>query len=97
MTILEDLFLYIAMPFLDDIGVKGPYTDYDSEETLLGIRRFVFEHILNLDKTLDRVKRARACIRSKSQFCYNGINIVGFVCGSKGRSPASSKVIKILE
>jgi hypothetical protein len=44
-TILEDLFPYIAMPFLDDIRVKGPYTDYDSEETLLGIQRFVFEHI----------------------------------------------------
>jgi hypothetical protein len=25
------------------------------------------------------------------------MNIVGFVCGSKGRSPASSKVVKILE
>jgi hypothetical protein len=96
-TILEDLFPYIAMPFLDDIRVKGPYTDYNSEETLPGIRRFVFEHILNLDKTLDRVKRAGACIGSKSQFCHNGINIVGFVCGSKGRSLASSKVIKILE
>jgi len=45
MTILEDLFPYITMPFLDDIRVKGPYTDYDSEETLLGIQRFVFEHI----------------------------------------------------
>jgi hypothetical protein len=65
-TILEDFFPYIAMLFLDNIKVKGPYTDYNSEETLLGIRRFVFEHILNLDKTLDRVKRARAYIRSKS-------------------------------
>jgi hypothetical protein len=54
------------MPFLNNIRVKGPYTDYDSKETLLGIRRFVFKHILNLDKTLDRVKRARAYIRSKS-------------------------------
>jgi hypothetical protein len=65
-TILEDLFLYIAMPFLNNIRVKGPYTDYDSEETLLGIRRFVFKHILNLNKTLNKVKRARAYIRSKS-------------------------------
>jgi hypothetical protein len=65
-TILEDLFPYIAMPFLDNIRVKGPYTDYNSEETLLGIWRFVFEHILNLNRTLDRVKRARACIGSKS-------------------------------
>jgi hypothetical protein len=35
--ILEDLFLYIAMLFLNNIRVKGPYTDYDYKETLLGI------------------------------------------------------------
>jgi hypothetical protein len=65
-TILKDLFLYIAMPFLNNIRVKGPYIDYVSKETLLGIRRFVFKHILNLNKTLNRVKRARAYIGSKS-------------------------------
>jgi hypothetical protein len=45
MTIIEDLFPHVAMPFLDDIGVKGPHTDYDGEETLPRVRRFVFEHI----------------------------------------------------
>ena len=85
------------MPFLDDIRVKGPYIDYNSEETLPRVRRFVFEHIQNLDKALDRIERARACIRPKSQFCHNRMNIVGFVYRSKGRSLASSKVVKILE
>ncbi len=37
MRILNDLFLIVAMPFLDDIGVKGPYTTYDDKETLPGI------------------------------------------------------------
>lgn len=60
MTILEDLFPTIAMPFLDDIGVKGPYTDYNGEETLPGIRRFVYEHLMNLQQTLDRIERAGA-------------------------------------
>ena len=45
MTILEDLFPRVAMPFVDNIGVKGPYTDYDNELALLGIRCFVFEHL----------------------------------------------------
>ena len=97
MTILEDLFPKVAMPFLDDIGVKGPYSDYDNELKLPGIRRFVFEHLQNLDATLDRIERAGACIGPKSQFCYNGMEIVGFVCGSGGRAPASAKVVKILE
>jgi RNase H-like domain found in reverse transcriptase/Integrase zinc binding domain len=96
MTILEDLFPKIAMPFIDDIGVKGPYTEYDGQLILPGIRRFVFEHLQNLDITLDRVERAGASIGEKSQFCYNGMVIVGFVCGALGRSPSSSGITKIL-
>ena len=96
MTILEDLFPKIAMPFIDDIAVKGPYTDYDGELILPGIRRFVYEHLQNLDITLDRVERAGASIGEKSQFCVNGMVIVGFVCGSLGRSPTSDGIRKIL-
>ncbi len=96
MTILEDLFPKIAMPFIDDIGVKGPYTDYGGATSVPGIRRFVFEHLLNLDKTMERIERAGATIGPKSQFCYDGMIIVGFVCGSGGRSPEAAKVSKIL-
>jgi hypothetical protein len=35
--ILEDINPKVAMPFLDDIGVKGPYIDYNREEALPGI------------------------------------------------------------
>jgi hypothetical protein len=63
---LEDLFPKVAMPFLDDIGVKGPFTNYNGELKLLGIRRFIYEHILNLDLTMDRIERAEASIRPKS-------------------------------
>jgi len=54
------------MPFLDDIRVKGPYTDYNGEEVLLGIRKYVFKHIQNLDKTLKRIERVGGSIRAKS-------------------------------
>ena len=96
-TILKDLFLYIAMPFLDDIRVKGLYIDYDNKESLPGIQRFVYKHIWNLDKTIECLERAGACIRTKSQFCQDGINVVRFICGYNRRSLASSKVIKILK
>jgi hypothetical protein len=35
--ILEDINLEVAIPFLDDIGVKGLYTNYNNEEALPGI------------------------------------------------------------
>jgi hypothetical protein len=55
------------------------------------------EHIQSLDRTLVRLERADCTIGLKSQFCIDGIKIVGFVCGAEGRTPDSAKVIKILE
>jgi len=85
------------MPFINNIKVKGPYTDYSKELKLLKICRFIFEHLQNLDKALDRIKRAKASIRLKSQFCYNSIGIISFVCGFRGRSFTIAKVNKILD
>ena len=33
------------MPFLDNVRVKGLYDNYDGEESLSKIRRFILEHI----------------------------------------------------
>jgi len=85
------------MPFIDDIRVKGLYTNYSEELKLPRIRRFVFEHLQNLDRALERIERAKASIGPKSQFCYNSISIISFVCGSRGKSPATTKVSKILD
>ena len=95
--ILEDLIPEDCLPFLDDIRVKGPLTSYEDREVLPRIRQYVIEHIQSLDRTLVRLERAGCTIGPKSQFCMDGINIVGFVCGAEGRSPDSAKVIKILE
>ena len=43
--ILEDINLVIAMPFLDNVRVKGLYTNYNREEALPGIQRYILEHI----------------------------------------------------
>ena len=60
------MFLTVVMPFIDDIRVKGPYTTYNNKEALSRVRRYIYEHILNLDKTIDRIKRAGVYIRAKS-------------------------------
>jgi hypothetical protein len=96
-TILEDLFLAMAMLFIDNIRVKGLYINYSKELKLLRVCRFVFEHLQNLNRALNWIKRARAFIRLKSQFCYNSISIIGFVYSFRGRSLIAIKVSKILD
>jgi methyl coenzyme M reductase subunit C-like uncharacterized protein (methanogenesis marker protein 7) len=53
------------MLFIDNIRVKGPYTDYNRKLKLLKVCRFVFKHLQNLNKALNRIKRAKASIRPK--------------------------------
>ncbi len=43
--ILQDHIPSRAMPFLDDVGVKGPLLRYGNEEVMLGVRRFILEHL----------------------------------------------------
>ena len=40
--------------FIDDITVKGPRSDYDNEEIVPGIRKFVYEYLTTLDRILFR-------------------------------------------
>jgi len=100
LEILRDHIPHIAMPFLDDIGVKGPKSRYNDEEApeLPGVRQFVLEHIQNLDAVLADLERAGATMSAvKSKFCMAGLKIVGYVCDAEGRHPDSAKVLKILE
>ena len=85
------------MLFLNNIGVKGLYSDYNGEIKLPGIRRFIYEYLLNLNFILDRIERLGAKIRVKSEFYTDNISIIGFITGSGGRVLASSKIIKILK
>jgi hypothetical protein len=90
------LFLAIAILFIDNIRVKGLYTDYSRKLKLLKVYRFIFEHLQNLNKALKRIKRAKASIKPKLQFCYNNISIISFIYNFKGRSLITTKVSKIL-
>ncbi|TVY45597.1 hypothetical protein LOCC1_G006168 [Lachnellula occidentalis] len=79
MFIFDKLILTIAIPFIDNVGIKGPYTDYNREEILqfLGIRRFIFEHIYNINRLLEVLERAGTTIREKSKFYVDSLDIVG--------------------
>jgi RNase H-like domain found in reverse transcriptase/Integrase zinc binding domain len=90
----------IALPFMDDIGVKGPRSRYKEEEIpgLPGVRRFVMEHIQNLDAVLADLERAGVTLSGeKCKFCMAGLKIVGYVCDADGRHPDFAKIAKIIE
>ena len=90
--------LKYSKPYMDDIGVQGPRSRYNDEEVpgLPGVRKFMMEHIQNLDKVLADLERAGLTISvEKSQFCMRGLQIVGYVCDVHGRHPESSKTAKI--
>ena len=54
--ILKWYILYYALPFLNDIIVKGPRIIYSREESLLGVYRYILEYIMWLNKVLIDLK-----------------------------------------
>ena len=93
----------IAPNFQDDVNVLGPRTRYelshDSFETIPenpGIRRFVWEHISDVNRVLHRLKHAGATVSAKKLFlCVPEVIVVGQRCTYEGRVPDESKVAKI--
>ena len=86
----------ISRAFLDDVGVDGPRTKYNNELAAPGVRRYVLEHIKNMDRVLCDIERSGATISGKkSEFCKSQLKAVGFLCDDKGRHPAPGKVTKI--
>ena len=56
----------------------------------------MFKYLQNLSKALKQIKQAKAFIKLKSQFYYNSISIIRFIYNFKRKSPATTKVNKIL-
>jgi hypothetical protein len=76
------------MPYLDNVCVKGPKTNYNLEELKLGIWKYVFEHLLNVNKVLADIKRAGATVsRHKSDLCYGSIIVVSYCVDANRRYP----------
>ena len=86
----------ISRAFLDDVGVDGPRTKYSNELAAPGIRRYVLEHVKNMDPVLCDIERSGATISGKkSEFCKSQLKAVGFLCDDKVRHSAPRKVTKI--
>ena len=70
---------------------------YSREESLLGMRRYIIEHIMWLDGVLTDLERARCIILGvKSYFYKDKIIVVGYRYNRKGQYPEELKVAKIV-
>ena len=68
LQVLEAQTPHICKQFLNDIGVKGPRTDYSRVKALPGVQGFILEHIQNLDRVLCDLERAGLTVaEAKSQ------------------------------
>jgi len=96
--ILEDLISNVCHMFLNNIAVKEPQTDYNSEEVLMGVHQYILKTIQNLDKIFINIKCTdRSVSDEKSQYIMKQLKIVGFVCRPNGRSSVINKVLKIVQ
>ena len=96
--ILEDLIPNVCHMFLNDIAVKGPQTDYNSEKVLMRVCWYILKAIQNLDKVLINVECTnRSVSDEKSQYIMKQLKIVEFVCRPNGRSSVINKVLKIVQ
>jgi hypothetical protein len=90
-------------PFVDDVPIKSVRTRYQREdgsyETIpenAGIRRFIWEHCIVVNRILQRLENVGATV-SASKFVLAAPTaiIVGHKCTFEGRVPEESKVQKI--
>jgi len=93
----------IGKPFIDDVAVKpasrSMFLNKDGipEEVASGIRKYVLEAIILLDKILADIKRTGGTISGKnSEFLQKQIKIVAYVCRIDGRTPEEIKIRKIM-
>jgi transposase InsO family protein len=90
--------------FVDDVGVKGGRTRYEKEdgtfETMTGVpgvRRFIYEHLCDVDRVLTRIGHSGATVSAKKLIiAAPEAVIVGQKCTYEGRLPDDSKVSKVI-
>jgi hypothetical protein len=97
--ILKEETPHITDPYIDDVGVKGPKTRYElpdgTYETIPenpGICCFVWEHLQNVNRVLQRVRYCGGTFSGlKSVVCAPEIVVVGHRCTYEGRKPEKDK------
>ena len=101
--ILEPEIPKVAKPFVDDTGIKGPASRYETPEGGFetipendGIRRFIWEHLNDVHRILHRLGHAGATVSAPKLFiAAPEVIILGHKCTYEGRIPDDSKTAKV--
>ena len=90
----------VTVPYIDDVPIKGPKSRYEladgSYEMIPenpGIRRFVWEHVQNVNRVVQRMKYCGGTFSGyKTTLCAAEITVVGHRCTFEGRMPETDRV-----
>jgi hypothetical protein len=102
-TFILQAEIEIAPNFSDDVTVLGPKTRYETEdggyeamEGNPGVRRFIWEHLNDVNRVLHRLKHAGATVSAgKLKLCVPELEVVGQLSTYEGRIPEKGKVVKV--
>jgi hypothetical protein len=101
--ILQEEILHYTMPFIDNLLVKSGTTRYQDEdgsyETIPenpGIHRFIWAHLIVVNRILQRLQNVGATVSAKKFMCAApDAVIVGHKCTFEGWIPHEAEVQKI--
>ena len=102
--ILKDEIPHITWPYIDDVPVRGPPHRYELPDGSCevipenpGIRQFVWEHLHNVNRVLQRIKYAGGTFSGKkSVVCANEIVVVGHRCSYEGQKPETKRLAIVM-
>lgn len=94
-----------TVPYIDDVPIRGPVSRYETAPGLFetipenkGIRRFVWEHLLNVNRILQRMKYCGGTFSGKKTLlCSESIEVVGHKCDFEGRKPTDDRIEVIMK
>lgn len=103
--ILQDEIPEYTNPYIDDVGIRGPVTRYEDKDGNYemipenpGIRKFVWEHMQNANRIVQRMKYCGGTFSGvKSIICAAEVEVVGHTCSYEGRKPSTNRVQVILD
>lgn len=103
--ILRPEIPHLTQPFADDVPIKGPRSRYqrpDGSYEMIrenpGIRRFVWEHLQDVNRIVQRVKAYGATFSGKKAFIgVPRADILGHICTFEGRVADPSRIQAILD
>jgi len=101
--ILQPEILTYTVPYIDDVPIKGPASDYrypnGTFETIAenpGVHHFVWEHLNNVNHIVQCMKYNGGMFSGfKAVLCTTDFSVISHRCTLHGRIPDESHVIKL--